>query len=181
MATFIMSSMVTTDFITRSPEETIELGRRLAAELRPPRLVLLRGDLGAGKTTITKGIAEAFDAAEQDEVTSPTFTLIHEYRGPEISVYHIDLYRLDTQRELETLGLEEIIADERNLVLIEWGEKFPTLMQQYPGRDCDREDRAGREKDQIQERHGSNQFSRINPNQVKIEFENRFYLVLIYP
>lgn len=126
-----MLSMVTEDYITRSPEETIELGRRLAGELRPPKLVLLRGDLGAGKTTITKGIAEAFDAAEQDEVTSPTFTLIHEYRGPEFSVYHIDLYRLDTQRELETLGLEEIIADERNLVLIEWGEKFPTLMQQF--------------------------------------------------
>jgi tRNA threonylcarbamoyladenosine biosynthesis protein TsaE len=123
--------MVTTEFITRSPEETIELGRKLAGELRPPKLVLLRGDLGAGKTTITKGIAEAFDAAEQDEVTSPTFTLIHEYRGPEFSVYHIDLYRLDKQRELETLGLEEIIADERNLVLIEWGEKFPGLVPQY--------------------------------------------------
>ncbi len=123
--------MVTTEFITRSPEETIELGGKLASELRPPRLVLLRGDLGAGKTTITKGIAEAFNAAEQDDVTSPTFTLIHEYRGPEFSVYLIDLYRLDTQRELETLGLEEIIADERNLVLIEWGEKFPSLMQQF--------------------------------------------------
>ncbi len=123
--------MATTEYTTCSPEETIELGRKLATELRPPKLVLLRGDLGAGKTTITKGIAEAFDAAEQDDVTSPTFTLIHEYRGPEFSVYHIDLYRLDTQRELETLGLEEIIADERNLVLIEWGEKFPSLMQQF--------------------------------------------------
>src|SRR4051794_8308653 len=89
--------MATKEFTTRSPEETIELGRKLASELRPPRLVLLRGDLGAGKTTITKGIAEAFEAAEQDDVTSPTFTLIHEYRGPEFSVYHIDLYRLDTQ------------------------------------------------------------------------------------
>jgi|SRR5689334_3711362 tRNA threonylcarbamoyladenosine biosynthesis protein TsaE len=123
--------MATKEFTTRSPEETIELGRKLASELRPPRLVLLRGDLGAGKTTITKGIAEAFEAAEQDDVTSPTFTLIHEYRGPEFSVYHIDLYRLDTQRELETLGLEEIIADERNLVLIEWGEKFSSLTPQF--------------------------------------------------
>lgn len=127
----MMVGMAITEYTSRSPEETIELGRKLATELRPPRLVLLRGDLGAGKTTITKGIAEAFDAAEQDEVTSPTFTLIHEYRGPEFSVYHIDLYRLDTQRELETLGLEEIISDERNLVLIEWGEKFPSLMQQF--------------------------------------------------
>lgn len=123
--------MAAKDFITRSPDETIELGRKLAGELHPPKLVLLRGELGAGKTTITKGIAEAFDAAEEDDVTSPTFTLIHEYRGPEFSVYHVDLYRLDTQRELETLGLEEIIADDRNLVLIEWGEKFPSLAQQF--------------------------------------------------
>jgi tRNA threonylcarbamoyladenosine biosynthesis protein TsaE len=106
------------------------LGRKLARELQPPRLVLLRGDLGAGKTTMVKGIAEAFDAASQDEVTSPTFTLIHEYRGPEVSVYHIDLYRIETERELATLGLEELIADERNLVLIEWGEKFAALVRQ---------------------------------------------------
>ena len=122
--------MGTREYITNSAEETIELGRRLAAELRPPKLVLLRGDLGAGKTTIVKGIAEAFEAASQDDVTSPTFTLIHEYRGPEVSVYHIDLYRLETQRELETLGLDELIADERNVVLIEWGEKFPKLVKE---------------------------------------------------
>jgi tRNA threonylcarbamoyladenosine biosynthesis protein TsaE len=95
----------------------------------PPKLVLLRGDLGAGKTTIVKGIAEAFEAASQDDVTSPTFTLIHEYRGPEVSVYHIDLYRIETERELATLGIEELIADERNVVLIEWGEKFPRLVR----------------------------------------------------
>jgi tRNA threonylcarbamoyladenosine biosynthesis protein TsaE len=118
------------EFITNSAEETIELGRKLAAELRPPKLVLLRGDLGAGKTTMVKGIAEAFEAASQDDVTSPTFTLIHEYRGPEVSVYHIDLYRLETQRELETLGLDELISDERNVVLIEWGEKFPKLVRE---------------------------------------------------
>src|SRR5207248_7195797 len=113
------------DFTTNSPEETIALGRELASQLEPPKIVILRGDLGAGKTTMVKGIAEAFHAASQDDVTSPTFTLIHEYRGPEVSVYHIDLYRLETQRELETLGLDELIVDERNLVLIEWGEKFP--------------------------------------------------------
>jgi tRNA threonylcarbamoyladenosine biosynthesis protein TsaE len=118
------------EFTTNSAEETIELGRRLAAEVRPPKLVLLRGDLGAGKTTMVKGIAEAFHAASQDDVTSPTFTLIHEYRGPDASVYHIDLYRLETQRELETLGLDELIADERNIVLIEWGEKFPRLVRE---------------------------------------------------
>ena len=118
------------EYITNSADETIDLGRRLAAELSPPKLVLLRGDLGAGKTTMVKGIAEAFGTASQDDVTSPTFTLIHEYRGPEVSVYHIDLYRIDTQRELETLGLDELISDDRNLVLIEWGEKFPVLVKE---------------------------------------------------
>jgi tRNA threonylcarbamoyladenosine biosynthesis protein TsaE len=118
------------EYTTNSAEETIELGRRLATELRSPKLVLLRGDLGAGKTTMVKGIAEAFNAASQDDVTSPTFTLIHEYRGPEVSVYHIDLYRIETQRELETLGLDELIADERNVVLIEWGEKFARLVRE---------------------------------------------------
>jgi tRNA threonylcarbamoyladenosine biosynthesis protein TsaE len=118
------------EFITNSAEETIELGRQLAADLEPPRLVLLRGDLGAGKTTMVKGIAEAFEAASQDDVTSPTFTLIHEYRGPEVSVYHIDLYRIDTPRELDTLGLDELVNDDRNVVLIEWGEKFPKLVKE---------------------------------------------------
>ena len=122
--------MATREYITNSAEETIELGRKLAADFRPPRLVLLRGDLGAGKTTMVKGIAEAFHAASQDDVTSPTFTLIHEYRGPEVSVYHIDLYRIDTPRELDTLGLDELINDERSLVLIEWGEKFPKLVKE---------------------------------------------------
>jgi tRNA threonylcarbamoyladenosine biosynthesis protein TsaE len=121
--------MIPGEYITNSAEETIELGRKLAVKLHPPKLVLLRGDLGAGKTTITKGIAEAFEAASQDDVTSPTFTLIHEYRGPEVSVYHIDLYRIETQREFETLGLDELIADDRNVVLIEWGEKFPKLVK----------------------------------------------------
>ena len=117
------------EYTTNSAEETIELGRKLAGDLVPPKLVLLHGDLGAGKTTLTKGIAEAFQAASQDDVTSPTFTLIHEYRGPEVSVYHIDLYRIETQRELESLGLEDLINDERNVVLIEWGEKFPSLVK----------------------------------------------------
>jgi tRNA threonylcarbamoyladenosine biosynthesis protein TsaE len=92
-------------FVTHSAEETIELGRKLAPLLRDSRIVLLRGDLGTGKTTVVKGIAEAFDAAGQEDVTSPTFTLVHEYRGPEHSLFHIDLYRIETLRELETLGL----------------------------------------------------------------------------
>jgi tRNA threonylcarbamoyladenosine biosynthesis protein TsaE len=111
------------EFTTSSPEETIALGREVAKMLTPPKLVLLRGDLGAGKTTMVKGIAGAFDAASEDDVTSPTFTLIHEYRGPGATVYHIDLYRVDTQRELDTLGIDDL-AGENNILLIEWGEKF---------------------------------------------------------
>jgi tRNA threonylcarbamoyladenosine biosynthesis protein TsaE len=110
-------------FETYSAEETTELGRRLAAELRPGSVVLLRGELGAGKTTLVKGIAEGFHAAEADLVTSPTFTLIHEYRGPQVTLYHIDLYRVDTQRELDTLALDDLMAT-NSILLIEWGEKF---------------------------------------------------------
>jgi tRNA threonylcarbamoyladenosine biosynthesis protein TsaE len=113
---------------THSPEETIAFGRTLTEFLAPPKLVLLRGDLGAGKTTLVKGIAAAFDAAAEEDVTSPTFTLIHEYRGPRANLYHIDLYRIDTQRELETLGLEDLRSD-NSILLIEWGEKFPRLQQ----------------------------------------------------
>src|SRR5690242_13636769 len=98
-------------FETHSAEETIHLGRELAKQLAPPKLVLLRGDLGAGKTTMVKGIADAFHAAKEDDVTSPTFTLIHEYRGPEVTVIHIDLYRIDTEKELATLGLEDYMRD----------------------------------------------------------------------
>ena len=112
------------EFTTHSPEETIALGRSLAAMLTPPKLVLLRGELGAGKTTLVKGIAEAFHAASEEDVTSPTFTLVHEYRGPQANLFHIDLYRIDTARALETLGLDDFMG-ESSLVLIEWGEKFP--------------------------------------------------------
>jgi tRNA threonylcarbamoyladenosine biosynthesis protein TsaE len=113
-----------TQFITASAAETIALGHRLAAELQG--VVLLIGNLGAGKTTLVKGIAEGLAAAGEDDVSSPTFTLIHEYGDPPL-VYHIDLYRLDTEREVESLGLEDLFATGR-LVLIEWGERFPKLM-----------------------------------------------------
>jgi tRNA threonylcarbamoyladenosine biosynthesis protein TsaE len=115
--------MATQEFITHSAEETIALGRTFAEMLTPPKLVLLRGDLGAGKTTLVKGIAEAFQAASAEDVTSPTFTLVHEYRGPRASLFHIDLYRIDTPRQLETLGLDDLITD-NSILLIEWGEKF---------------------------------------------------------
>ncbi len=118
--------MHTQEFTTRSARETIDVGRSLMAALQPPKLVLLRGDLGAGKTTLVKGIAEAFHAASEEDVTSPTFTLVHEYRGPAVNLYHVDLYRVDTARELESLGLDDLAADNA-LLLVEWGDKFPRL------------------------------------------------------
>jgi tRNA threonylcarbamoyladenosine biosynthesis protein TsaE len=114
--------------LTHSPAETIAFGRQLAAQLSPPLIVLLRGDLGAGKTTLVKGIAEGFQAASAQDVTSPTFTLVHEYRGPRAILHHIDLYRIDTERELETLGLDDLLAPD-SILLIEWGEKFPRFVR----------------------------------------------------
>src|ERR1041385_6449807 len=116
-------------FSTHSAEETTELGHRLAAELKPGSIVLLRGDLGAGKTTMVKGIAEDFQAAKAEDVTSPTFTLIHEYRGPQVTLFHIDLYRIDTQRELDTLALDDLMTP-NSILLIEWGEKFPRFAKE---------------------------------------------------
>ena len=117
------------EITTHSAEETIAFGHTLKELLAPPKLVLLRGDLGAGKTTLVKGIAAAFDAAAEEDVTSPTFTLVHEYRGPRANLFHIDLYRIDTTRELETLALDDM-RDEKSILLIEWGEKFPRLGQE---------------------------------------------------
>jgi tRNA threonylcarbamoyladenosine biosynthesis protein TsaE len=117
-------------YITHSAEETIALGRNLAVELTDARMVILRGDLGAGKTTLVKGIAEGLQAASQEDVTSPTFTLIHEFHGSGVNLYHVDLYRIETERELATLGLDELFAEDGNLVLLEWGEKFPRLVKE---------------------------------------------------
>ena len=121
--------MAIDEYITRSAEETIALGRELAPMLKSARMVILRGDLGAGKTTLVKGIAEGLQAASQDDVTSPTFTLIHEFRGPEVNLFHVDLYRVETPRELDTLGLDELFAEDGNLVVLEWGEKFPRFVK----------------------------------------------------
>jgi tRNA threonylcarbamoyladenosine biosynthesis protein TsaE len=110
-------------FRTSSEEETIALGRELAKDLVRPATVLLIGDLGAGKTTLAKGIVEGLGAARQEDVSSPTFTLIHEYGN---EVYHIDLYRLETAREVLTLGLEDLLQRSA-VLLIEWGERFPKL------------------------------------------------------
>jgi tRNA threonylcarbamoyladenosine biosynthesis protein TsaE len=126
---------------THSAEETIEAGRELAKYLDPPKVLLLRGDLGAGKTTLVKGIAAALGAAEPEEVTSPTFTLIHEYAGRSVEhaklgvpilLYHLDLYRVENQRQLDTLGMEELMTPQ-SVLLIEWGEKFPSVAARSHG------------------------------------------------
>ena len=111
-------------FHTQSEEETVALGVKLAAELPAKAVVLLIGNLGAGKTTLAKGIVEGLGAAHPDEVSSPTFTLIHEYGA---GVYHIDLYRLDRADQVAGIGLDEIL-ERQAVVLIEWGERFPELM-----------------------------------------------------
>jgi tRNA threonylcarbamoyladenosine biosynthesis protein TsaE len=128
-------------FTSHSAEETIEVGRELAKYLDPPKVVMLRGDLGAGKTTLVKGIAAALGAAEPEEVTSPTFTLIHEYAGRSVEhakpgeailLYHLDLYRIENQRQLDTLGIEELMTPQ-GVLLIEWGEKFPSVTARRDG------------------------------------------------
>jgi tRNA threonylcarbamoyladenosine biosynthesis protein TsaE len=121
--------MAIREITTHSAEETIAFGRSLGDVLVPPKLVLLRGDLGAGKTTLVKGIAQAFEAASEEDVTSPTFTLIHEYRGPAATLYHIDLYRIDTPRELQTLALDDLVVN-NSILLIEWGEKFSRFQRE---------------------------------------------------
>jgi tRNA threonylcarbamoyladenosine biosynthesis protein TsaE len=118
---------------TRSVEGTLALGERIAEMLRPPMLVILRGEVGAGKTTLVKGIAAALGAAEVEDVTSPTFTLVHEYKGKKVRLFHLDLYRLETERELMTLGLEEMAEEPDALVLVEWGEKFPSVVERADG------------------------------------------------
>ena len=117
------------EIITRSSEETIELGRAIAASLNPPTLVLLSGELGAGKTTLTKGIVSGLGAAPEDQVTSPTFTLVHKYSDG-TTVYHVDLYRVGDFHDLESLGLEDLLT-EQAVVIIEWPEKF-TLRSDWP-------------------------------------------------
>lgn len=111
------------EVITHSAEETVAWGRKLAERLQAPVLVLLTGELGTGKTTLTKGIVAGLQAATEDEVTSPTFTLIHEY-GTGKKVFHGDLYRVESFHDFETLGMEDVFTQPAILIL-EWSEKFP--------------------------------------------------------
>lgn len=115
-------------FRTRSVAGTLALGERMTEILLPaPKLVVLRGEVGAGKTTLVKGIAAALGAAGEEDVTSPTFTLVHEYVGPKVKLYHLDLYRLETERELSSLGIDEMASEANALVLVEWGERFESI------------------------------------------------------
>jgi tRNA threonylcarbamoyladenosine biosynthesis protein TsaE len=111
-----------TTFATSSESQTAEVGRDLAARLSAGDVVLLYGDLGAGKTALVKGIAEGLGVA-RDEVSSPTFTLVQEYRGGRLTLFHVDLYRLDDPREILELGLDEIA--EAGILAVEWAEKLP--------------------------------------------------------
>ena len=124
------------EFTTQSGADTVAVGRKLAGLLNPPQFLLLRGELGTGKTTLVKGIAQALDAAEPDEVTSPTFTLIHEFDGSQngtpVKLYHLDVYRLESERQLETLGIEDLMTPDA-LIVVEWGEKFKSIKKRATG------------------------------------------------
>jgi tRNA threonylcarbamoyladenosine biosynthesis protein TsaE len=126
---WLNGAMSSTEVLSSSPEETIEIGRQLAHRLHPPILVLLSGDLGSGKTTITKGIISGLGGAREEEVTSPTFTLVHVFHN-HVKVYHVDLYRVEGFHDLESLALEDAFA-EPAVVIIEWAERF-TLRTDWP-------------------------------------------------
>jgi len=119
---FMSSAVARKQIVTHSSDETIQIGREIGGLLKPPVLILLSGDLGAGKTTLTKGIVSGLGAAEEDQVTSPTFTLVHKYDHESV-VYHVDLYRVGDFHDLETLGLEDFLT-ERAIVIVEWPEKL---------------------------------------------------------
>lgn len=110
------------EFVTHSGEETIARGRELASRIKPPLLILLTGELGAGKTTLAKGIISGLGAAREEDITSPTFTLVHSFRG-NVKVFHVDLYRISDAHDFHTLGLEDLF-DEPAIVLIEWPDRM---------------------------------------------------------
>jgi tRNA threonylcarbamoyladenosine biosynthesis protein TsaE len=110
------------ELITLSNEETIARGRELASQIKPPLLVLLTGELGAGKTTLAKGIISGLGAARVEDITSPTFTLVHSFIGS-VKVFHVDLYRVADVHDFQTLGLEDLF-DEPAIVLVEWPDRL---------------------------------------------------------
>jgi tRNA threonylcarbamoyladenosine biosynthesis protein TsaE len=116
-------------FKTRSVEGTLALAERIAEMLPAPKLVILRGEVGAGKTTLVKGVAAALGAAAEDDVTSPTFTIVHEYEGTKVRLFHLDLYRLETEEQIAVLGLDEMAGYDNALVLVEWGDRFESIVK----------------------------------------------------
>ena len=114
--------VVTRTYTTQSESETTAVGRDLGATLDGESVVLLYGDLGAGKTAFVRGLAEGLGVSPAD-VTSPTFTLIQEYRGGRVPLLHVDLYRLDDRREVDDLGLDELGTGA--VLAIEWADKLP--------------------------------------------------------
>ena len=120
-----MRTQATSAETTRNEGETAAAGRALAATLSAGDVVLLYGDLGAGKTAFVKGLAEGL-GVPRDAVSSPTFTLIQEYRGGRLTLFHVDLYRLDDPREIEDLGLHEITGE--GVMAIEWADKLPRFL-----------------------------------------------------
>ena len=117
------------EFITHSARETEDLGQKLAHNFEIGNIVLLHGELGAGKTTFVQGAAKAFNV--KSRIISPTFILIRRHRGKfdskQINLYHIDLYRLDSSQDIKNLGLEDIFEDPYGMFFIEWGEKHQSL------------------------------------------------------
>ncbi len=112
---------MTREFITNSEQETFQLAARLASDLGPGAILLLSGDLGAGKTTYVRGLAAGL-GIDPDEVTSPTFTLVHEYKGGRLPLVHVDLYRLDCA-DLDEIGIDQDVATE-GIVAVEWAERL---------------------------------------------------------
>lgn len=111
--------------LSLTEQELTDWGERLGRSIQPPLLITLGGDLGAGKTTLTRAICRGYGVTE--EVTSPTFTIVHEYAGARSKVYHLDLYRLRAAPELARLGWDEMLA-EHALVIVEWPDRAMELM-----------------------------------------------------
>jgi tRNA threonylcarbamoyladenosine biosynthesis protein TsaE len=114
--------------ISNSPEETLQLGKSLGSSLETGDIILLFGDLGAGKTCFTQGICHGLELDKDFYIRSPTFTLINEYMG-KLPIYHIDLYRIDSLEEIYSLGLEEILYNQ-GVTIIEWAEKLRSSPKQ---------------------------------------------------
>lgn len=118
-------------YICSSPDDTARAGAALARCLRPGDLLGLVGDLGAGKTLLVQGLARGLAVPPEVRVTSPTFTLVNEYHGGAMSLYHADLYRIERAAELDELGLDEICRRGDGAVCVEWSDRFPVLGRDY--------------------------------------------------